>query len=237
LEKTVLQNEAPKQKQTPNEATETPLLQKVTQADEAFKTLAAVSLDTFWTLNPQVAANKEIFLQTFACFGNFVAGTKAHDEQAAEREAALAKLDEEALEAHAYEVELREMAIQQEKEANELAQKMQNDARLQQEEVLRQQKLNQIQAAQELNAQQELDKKKLLEKQKSDPPQAPSLFDKCKAEIDAKAGVGQTIQMLEAQLAQSAQRTRTLEGDKVTAEGMEIEKSEDQDAKKPRKEQ
>ena len=62
----------------------------------------------------------------------------------------------------------------------------------------------------------------------------PSLFDQCKAEVDAKAGVGHTIQKLKAQL---AQRTRTLEGDKVTENGMEIEKTEDKVAKKLRKEQ
>ena len=222
LLKNVPPNEAPTPKEQTKEATETPVLQKVIKADDAFKTISALSLESFWLANPQLAATKDIFLQTFAGLGNHVAGVKDHDLQAAEQEAAFAQLDKDALEEAARIVEQSEMLIQQEKANHELAQKLQHQAYLEQQEVLRKQKLQQVQAAQEQNAQQELERKQLLEKQqKENPPQPP---------VNPESGVGLAIQKFETQLART---TRALEDDKGTADGMEV--AEDQDAKKLRK--
>ena len=142
------------------------------------------------------------------------------------------------------------MLQQQEKEKLEVAQKLQHDAALQQQEVLRQQQ-QQVVAEQErviaatqkdLEIHQELERQRLIDKQTApaqakapaQPPQVPvpaSLFDQCKADLEAKAGVGTTIQRLEAQL---SQKTRTLETDRTTEMGMELDRAEDQDLKKLR---
>ena len=90
---------------------------------------------------------------------------------------------------------------------------------MQQQEVLRQQQ-QQVVAEQDrviaatqkdLEIHQELERQRLIDKQSApaqakapaQPPQVPmptSLFDQCKADLEAKAGVGTTIQGLEAQL-------------------------------------
>ena len=69
-----------------------------------------------------------------------------------------------------------------------------------------------------------------------EPPKflATSLFDQCKANLEAKAGVGTTIERLERQL---AQKLKSLEPDKNTELGMEVDKAEDQELKKFKVEQ
>ena len=226
------------------------MLQKSTQANAAIKTIAAMSLEQFWAANPQLAVNKDAFLQTFAVLGNHVAQTQNHDQQLEAEK--LAALDEEALIELAKIEEQKAMILQQENEKLEVAQKLQHDAALQQQEVLRQQQQQQqVVAEQErviaatqkdLEIHQELERQRLIDKQTApvqtaspaQPPNVPvpaSLFDKCKADLEAKAGVGTTIQRLEAQL---AQKTRTLETYRTTEMGMELDRAEDQDLKKLR---
>ena len=107
-------NRGSKEREQVQPATETPVLQKCIQANAAIKTIAAMSLEQFWAANPELAVNKNAFLQTFEVLGNHVAQTQNHDQQLeAER---LAALDEEALIELAKIEEQKAMILQQEKE-------------------------------------------------------------------------------------------------------------------------
>jgi colicin import membrane protein len=256
LLKDIPQNEAPKEREQVQPATEAPLLQKITQANAAIKTIAAMSLEQFWEANPEVAANKVALLQTFGVLRSYVAQTQENDQQLDKE---LAKLEER----NAKELadldkleEQRAMQEQQEREKQEVAEQLRNELLAQTQEVERQQEAARQQVAAEqqrvaaatqrdLEIHQELERQKLLSKQAAKdqtsapakPPVEPqnivatSLFDQCKADLEAKAGVGTTIQRLEAQL---AQKTRTLEADRTTEMGMELDRAEDQDLKKLR---
>ena len=137
--KHIPQNETPKEREQVQPAMEVPVLQKITQANAARKTIAAMSLEQFWEANPEVAANKVAFLQTFGVLRSYVAQTQENDQQL---DTELAKLDER----NAKELadldkleEQRAMQEQQERENQEVAEKLRNELLAQTQEVERQQ--------------------------------------------------------------------------------------------------
>ena len=212
----------------------------------AIQTVAALKLDAFWAANPDAAQNRLMFTDLFTKMGNFVSQSQASQEEAARDE----ELRKRMAEQHA-------MLEQQEREKQEVAAKVASEAAAQQQEVLRVQEQQRLQVAAEqgrvaaatakdLLVHQELERNQLLAKQSGavaasshlDPSVAPevappetigqmSLFDQCQAKL--KGTTGNMIEKLERKL---AHKSKDMEPDTKTEEGMELDKIEDQDLKK-----